>query len=483
MKKQATILLIVLFTTIPTLITIAPASAVNQIDVSERPKENTLTPMAPMPTARFYLKVVVVEGRIYALGGYNAESKVLTVNEMYDPQTNTWTKKAPIPTPRGNFAIAVYDDKIYCIGGKSRGAVYNGINDWQYFRVNEVYDPATDTWENKAPLPTARTEINAAVADGLIYVIGGNPNASLNEAYDLKTDSWSTKAAIQYYKEPNLTPFTVTSSNSYSNYATVVTVNEDIFYVSKMANGTGLLLQYNPTNDTWTAKTSPEVYFPLLAFATEGTYAPKQIYTTGANSGVYDLATDKWSSASDRHLGGYEGSAFAVVDDKIYCLGGRYINWRVVAPSFAVPEEEVISNGNKMYIPFGYGTVPPLMSILTPQSGTSVSGNVTFNVLLNKPSQITYKLDGQNNVTVTGNFTISALSWGSHTVTIYATDSFGNISESTVNFTIEAELFTITILVAIAAITVLVTTIIVISIKKVAKQTKKSAPSILEPKS
>lgn len=137
------------------------------------------------------MRVAVINNKIYVLGGYDEEWKVLRVNEVFDPATNTWTTKAPIPTLRADFAIAVYENKIYCIGGNVGGAVYdNKINSWQYLRVNEVYNPETDTWENKAPLPTiARAGMNAAVANGSIYVIGGNPNATLNEAYDPETDT------------------------------------------------------------------------------------------------------------------------------------------------------------------------------------------------------------------------------------------------------------------------------------------------------
>lgn len=454
LRKHAITLLIVVFITLPSLIAI-PASAMNEIEVSKKPKEDSWTSMSPMPTARFYLKVAVVEDKIYALGGYNKELKALTVNEMYDPETNTWTTKAPIPTCRADFAIAVYDNKIYCLGGKIRGAVYNGINGWQYFRVNEVYDPATDTWENKAPLPTARSEINAVVADGSIYVIGGSPNASLNEAYNPDTDAWSTKAPIQYYKDPNsTTPFIVTSSNSHAGYAVVVTIDENIFWITKTKNETKLLLQYNPTNDTWSSKTPPSgVFFPLAAIATTGIYSPKQIYITGANREVYDLATDRWSSGGQ--IPGIEGSGFAVLDDKIYCLGGRYSTWRVVAPSFAVPTGDVVTADNREYIPLGYGTIPPAVSVLAPKNEMSASDNLAVDFSVDIPvNQVTYSIDGQTNVTVSGNFTLGGLTWGTHSLIVYATDSFGNVGKSeTIYFTVETPLEPILLGIAVIAVT------------------------------
>jgi hypothetical protein len=49
-----------------------------------------------------------------------------------------------------------------------------------------------------------------------------------------------------------------------------------------------------------------------------------------------------------------------------------------------------------------------------------------------------YSLDGQNNVTVTGNVTLSGLSVGLHNVTVYANDTLGNMGASaTVAFNVE----------------------------------------------
>lgn len=163
---------------------------------------------APMQVARSGLGVAAVNGKIYAIGGSNASgfapsmpgSSVLGVednvatNEEYDPVTDTWTFKKPMPTPRLHFAIAVYQNKIYCIGGYTEDGNTG---------VNEVYDPATDTWESKTSMPTARSWLTANVVNDKIYLIGGYPNRTLNEVYDSETDTWTTKTP-----SPNATAFT-----------------------------------------------------------------------------------------------------------------------------------------------------------------------------------------------------------------------------------------------------------------------------------
>ena len=54
-------------------------------------------------------------------------------------------------------------------------------------------------------------------------------------------------------------------------------------------------------------------------------------------------------------------------------------------------------------------------------------------------SKITYCLDGQENVSVSGNTTLTGLSNGQHNVTVYATDTLGNVDASnSLSFNIDA---------------------------------------------
>ena len=57
--------------------------------------------------ARAALTAQFLNGILYAVGGTNNEAKSLTTNEAYNPATDTWTEKAPMPTARGGIAAAV----------------------------------------------------------------------------------------------------------------------------------------------------------------------------------------------------------------------------------------------------------------------------------------------------------------------------------------------------------------------------------------
>ncbi len=86
---------------------------------------------------------------------------------MYDPASNTWSARAPIPTPRDHLAAAEEGGRLYVVGGRIDGSYARNLS------ANEVYDPAADRWETLEPLPTARSGIAAAVLDGRVFVFGG----------------------------------------------------------------------------------------------------------------------------------------------------------------------------------------------------------------------------------------------------------------------------------------------------------------------
>ena len=119
------------------------------------PETDTWKALAPMPTARGAAVAAQVNGKIYVIGGASVHPgqkivglsaqtphRALGTNEMYDPETNTWTKKSPMPTSRNHAAIGVVNGKIYVLGGRL-GAVFVNASPTD---VVEEYDPATDLW-------------------------------------------------------------------------------------------------------------------------------------------------------------------------------------------------------------------------------------------------------------------------------------------------------------------------------------------------
>jgi Kelch motif/Secretion system C-terminal sorting domain len=154
------------------------------------PVNNTWSTSAPLPMAMHHLACAVAYSKIYVLGGYTSNPfQPVTYTYEYDPVLNNWVSKAPVPTVRGASAAAEMNGKIYVIGGA-------GYNLLQSNNINEVYDPVMNLWETKAPMPTERDHHAVISVDSLIYSIGGR-NFSFNigstrvvEAYSPYSDTW-----------------------------------------------------------------------------------------------------------------------------------------------------------------------------------------------------------------------------------------------------------------------------------------------------
>ena len=368
-----------------------------------------------MPTPRGGLGLAVVSGKIYAIGGTGV-NQLASTNEEYNPSTNQWTSKMSMPTARTGFAIAVYQDKIYVIGGT--------VGDNGYVGNNEMYDPVTNTWQTKASMPTPRADLSANIVDGKIYLIGGKRYSSatpfysetnINEVYDPLTDTWTAKTPLP---------------TGVQGYGSVV-INQSIYIIggSRISSTSGISITvstnqvYSTQTENWSlAAALPEPTNYGSAITTGGLMAPSLTYfiggfISGQASGetrIYSPANNSWSSGSPMTTPrAYLG--LVLLNDIIYAIGG-------------FDGQEWLA-ANEQYIPIGYGSIPPKALIISPENKTYNETRLafTFNRGVN---WIGYSLDNQANVTITSEIVLSNLTDGDHTIILYANDSFGNMGVS-----------------------------------------------------
>jgi len=121
-----------------------------------------------MPTARNHIAAVGIGGKLYVVGGrFGAgfQSEMTNMLEVFDPQTNTWTTRAPMPTVRGGLNAVAANGCIHVFGGEGSGGV---------FPQHEAYDPVTDTWFTFADMVTPVHGVTgAAFINGWIHLPGG----------------------------------------------------------------------------------------------------------------------------------------------------------------------------------------------------------------------------------------------------------------------------------------------------------------------
>jgi hypothetical protein len=89
-------------------------------------------------------------------------------------------------------------------------------------------------------------------------------------------------------------------------------------------------------------------------------------------------------------------------------------------------------NFSSIPVYFSIYTTPPVISCLSPENKTyNTTTNLPLSVKVDRSvSWMGYSLDGQVNVTITGNITLPELPYGSHRVTLYANDTRSNMAAS-----------------------------------------------------
>ncbi|WP_342362248.1 Kelch repeat-containing protein [Terrarubrum flagellatum] len=154
------------------------------------------TAIASLPRPAGSIAVVGFAGRLHAIGGAVGDSfdakKSIDTHLVYDPKSDSWSGRAPLPTGRDHTGTVVVGDRIHVTGGRVDSFHTNS-------NLHHAYVPATDKWEMRYPLPTARSGHGAVLYRGKIFAMGGegaNRVFAQNEAYDPATDSWELYAPM-----------------------------------------------------------------------------------------------------------------------------------------------------------------------------------------------------------------------------------------------------------------------------------------------
>ena len=296
------------------LLCVTALGIVNASHVSAN--DNSWTERASMPTSRAGLGVAAVNGRIYAIGGWNPCP--INTTEEYNPSTDAWSPKSAMPTARMFFGTAVYQDRIYVMGGKVGQKATN---------VTEVYDPSTDKWTTKASMPIACYDLTANLVNGKIYLIGGiKPlNGSniacinITQIYDPSTDKWTIGTPIP--KPVYSYASAVVGSQIYVISGSTLSPNSSI---------TSLNQVYDVDSAAWTlgAPVPTAVNAPAGISITDG--SPKIFVIGGGGSEfhatynltqIYDVQSNSWIAGAP--IPAYRftlGAAF--LDKTLYAIGG-----------------------------------------------------------------------------------------------------------------------------------------------------------------
>lgn len=136
---------------------------------------------APMSVPRRGAASVVLDGRLYVVGGVSAGSPLRSA-EVFAPGVG-WRDIAAPRLARVNARAGVVRGEIVVAGGRTADGPSRSV---------EIYSPATNTWRDSPPMEQARDGMAAGVVGGLLYAIGGaGAGEPLLRTSERRDSTWS----------------------------------------------------------------------------------------------------------------------------------------------------------------------------------------------------------------------------------------------------------------------------------------------------
>ena len=310
-------------------------SAIINLDPSNNPSQNPLLTkgmlwineaqdksdgwsyIAPMDISRQSLGVAALGGKLYAVGGLDTGSNILSSAEVYDPIVNTWNPIAPMDISRTNLGVAALGGKLYAVGGWG--------NVGGYLNSAEVYDPSVNSWNPIAPMDISRTYLGVAALGGKLYAVGGENNngtfgastaGSSAEVYDPIVNTWNPIAPMDISRI----------------YLGVAALGGKLYAVGGTYDLTSIFNSaevYDPIDNSWNPIAPMDISRNGLGVAALG----GKLYAVGGDSSsgtsyflnsaeVYDPIDNSWNPIASMDISRGNNVGVAALGGKLYAVGG-----------------------------------------------------------------------------------------------------------------------------------------------------------------
>lgn len=219
------------------------AHAVTDSPAPRAAQQGSWRALTPLPIPRTEMAwAVEYRGRMHLIGGYAEQRVDRPYHHAYDPRTDRWEELAQLPRGANHVGVATLGDRIYAFGGfleQNRtphdGAfAFDGTRWHTLRRLPEacgamacialdgkihiiggaigsdnrrsidwhlVYDPQTDRYARRQPMPVGRDHAGIVVVAGQIHIIAGridtfHTNSNLHHSWNPQTDDWTFRAPI-----------------------------------------------------------------------------------------------------------------------------------------------------------------------------------------------------------------------------------------------------------------------------------------------
>src|SRR5207249_985681 len=312
---------------------------------SFNPTTNTTGAIAAIPRATGETRGLTFNGNMYVMGGGRVAPNPSNQVNIYNPGTNTWSIGLPFTNARRNFPTDTNGtDHIWLAGGYEPSTPAADMEIFAGACPSATPTPTAGTpsptptcqpggtpgpWQNVANMPTDLYGAAGASNGTFFYAAGGYSFSSgmtlaVVNRYNPGTNTWTPMMSMPQAAIEATAVYYPTTNKIY------------VFGGEDAASGTNYNITriYDIATNTWTTGANmPDVH----SFAA-GTYIPAtgkiyiisgyntgQVTSAQPNTWSYDPVANTWTDLTGTlpfpHPAG--GTAFGVINNKLYIAGGR----------------------------------------------------------------------------------------------------------------------------------------------------------------
>ncbi|XP_055962971.1 kelch domain-containing protein 7B [Sorex fumeus] len=233
---------------------------------------------------------------------------------VFNPQENTWRPLTQVPeeAPLRGCGLCTMHNYLFLAGG-IRGSGAQAVCSKEVF----CYNPLTNIWSQVQPMQQARAQLKLVALDGLLYAIGGECLYSM-ERYDPRTDAWTSRAPLPAGTFP-------VAHEAVACRGDIYVTGGHLFY---------RLLRYSPDKDTWDECSYSASHRRSSDMVALGGFLYRFDLLRGVGAAVmrYNTVTGSWSRTASLPLPDPAPLRCAVLGNTIYCLNHQ------VTATFTVSE-------------------------------------------------------------------------------------------------------------------------------------------------
>lgn len=147
------------------------------------------------------LALVAHGGKLYRLGGFSARNKEDEEQDLcsvcdfaeFNPENGEWNELPPMPTARSSFDAVVLEDRLYAVGGWALQGEEETV--WQDGAHAVDLSRTPLEWKPISKPPFLRRALCVGAFNGNVYVIGGmQPDGKVSTetaVYHPQADTWT----------------------------------------------------------------------------------------------------------------------------------------------------------------------------------------------------------------------------------------------------------------------------------------------------